>query len=95
MQSDKPIAAIFLAALIVFSVSAITPLASCSAPDKSRETLEAAGYKDIEITGYRPLMCSEDDSLRTGFTAKGANGARVSGAVCCRYLFKGCTIRTD
>jgi hypothetical protein len=67
-------------------------LLSCTRSDASRETLEKAGYTDIEITGYSPLSCSDSDTFSTGFTAKNPKGDTVSGVVCCGWL-KNCTIR--
>lgn len=55
-------------------------------------TLKAAGYSDIEITGYRPFM--GDDWYSTGFRATSPGGQEVTGAVTGGFL-KGNTIRTD
>jgi len=69
-------------------------LAGCTQDDKARTTLENAGYKDIEITGYRPWMAGKDDTYSTGFKATAPNGNKVSGAVTGGPL-KGSTIRFD
>lgn len=70
-------------------------LAGCTNADDATRTLKAAGYTDIQITGYRWFGCSKSDSERTGFIAKGRDGSTISGAVCGAYFFKGNTIRTD
>lgn len=69
-------------------------LAGCTSPDKSFQTLEAAGYKNIQMTGYSFFGCDEKDSFHDGFTAVGASGKQVSGTVCSGW-FKGYTIRLD
>lgn len=71
----------------------IAMLTACTRPDKSREVLQQEGYTNIEITGWSPFMCSEDDEWSTGFEATNAAGQRVEGTVCCGTLTKGCTIR--
>lgn len=67
----------------------------CTHPKSTKRTLEAAGYKNVEITGWRPFMKSEKDWFSTGFRAVGANGQEVTGAVSGGLIFKGNTIRTD
>ena len=66
---------------------------SCSAPEESKETLEKAGFSDIEITGWIPLQCSKGDTFSTGFKATNPLGKRVEGVVCCGWPTKACTIR--
>lgn len=61
-------------------------------PDRSRNTLEAQGFTDIQIGGYKWGACGEDDYYSTEFTATNPTGRRVSGVVCCGH-YKGCTIR--
>lgn len=77
---------------ILFACSIIL-LASCTDSSDARRVLENDGYTDIEMTGYRPFMCSDDDTYKTGFKAK-KNGHVVTGAVC-GGLLKGNTIRLD
>jgi hypothetical protein len=79
---------------IAFVAAALLTLAACTQPDDARRTLEAAGYSDIEITGYKAFGCSEDDYFHTGFRATGVNGQPVEGVVCGGWL-KGSTIRTQ
>lgn len=61
---------------------------------KAERALEAAGYTEIEITGYPVMQCSDSDSMffNKGFRAKSPSGQIVEGAVCCGF-FKGCTVR--
>jgi hypothetical protein len=66
--------------------------AACTAPDRSRATLQKLGFKDIKLTGYEFWDCSEDDTFHTGFTAVNSQGQRVTGTVCCG-LVKNCTVR--
>lgn len=68
-------------------------LTSCTSEGKARSTLEAEGYTNIEITGYSYGSCSKDDSTCTGFVARSPGGRKVTGAVGCGYVFKGCTVR--
>lgn len=67
---------------------------SCTQTEEATRVLKAAGYTDIEMTGYRPLMGGEDDVFSTGFRAKSPNGTTVTGAVT-KGPFKGNTIRLD
>lgn len=69
-------------------------LAGCTDPSNARRALAAAGFRDIEITGYRFFGCDTRDLYRTGFRATGATGLPVSGAVCSGW-FKSSTIRID
>lgn len=56
--------------------------------------LNATGYQDVRLTGYRMFSCSEDDMFRVGFAATSPTGESISGAVCGGPL-KGHTIRLD
>jgi len=69
--------------------------AACTHPKRTTKTLEAAGYRSVEITGWRPFMKSDSDWFSTGFRAIGPNGQEVTGAVTGGLVFKGNTIRTD
>lgn len=70
-------------------------LSGCTVPqDDLLRVLHAAGYSKVQVTGYRPFACSEDDQFHTGFTAVGPTGASVTGTVCSGFL-KGNTIRLD
>lgn len=69
-------------------------IASCTNEDKTRKTLEDAGYTGIEITGYRAFMAGKDDTYSTGFKAISPSGTPVTGAVT-GGGFKGYTIRFD
>jgi len=68
-------------------------LAACTAPDKAHLALEAAGYTEIELTGWNMFGCGEDDTYSDGFVATGPTGTRVRGVVCTGLLFKGSTVR--
>lgn len=69
---------------------------ACTDPEKSTKLLQTHGYTQIEITGYRGYLCSEDDHIATGFRALApTTGVPVSGAVCAGAFFKGATIRFD
>lgn len=68
-------------------------LVGCTDAENATRLLKAQGYTDIEITGYSAFGCSEDDTLHTGFRAKGVNGQVVVGTVCSGLFFKNSTIR--
>jgi hypothetical protein len=74
---------------------ALLLLAGCTQADRSRELLEAQGYKDVQVTGYNFLACSEDDTYHTGFTAISPAGRQIKGTVCAGLFFKGATIRFE
>lgn len=63
-------------------------------PDGATRVLEAQGYTQIRMTGYRYGMGGEGDIYSTGFEALGPGGRRVSGAVTSGWM-KGYTIRLD
>ena len=69
-------------------------MCSCTDPKGAQRVLQNAGYKDIQITGFRFLLKDEKDWYSTGFEATGPNGNKVTGAVTAG-LFKGNTIRFD
>ncbi len=84
-----------IAAFVLFViVAALVGPSACTDETSARRVLSAAGYTDIEITGWRPMMAGEHDVFSTGFRAKGPNGAAISGAVT-SGAFKGSTIRFD
>ena len=80
-----------LAALI--ALGCVLPSA-CTRPDDATRILRQSGYRDIEITGWRPFAKSEKDVFSTGFEATSPNGETVTGAVTSGW-FKGGTIRLD
>lgn len=64
-------------------------------PQGAKRTLEAQGYTQVEITGYRWFAGGQGDFYKTGFRAKSPNGTEITGAVCRGLWFKGTTIRFD
>ena len=68
-------------------------LGGCTDPQGAKEALQSQGFSDINITGYKMFMCSENDVYSTGFVAKNVNGQTVKGSVCSGVFFKGSTIR--
>lgn len=70
----------------------VVAFSSCQADQsKTIKILENDGYTNIQLTGYDPFGCSENDDFSTGFVAyKG--GRQVKGVVC-SGLMKGATIR--
>lgn len=83
------LAAVFILVVIAFSFT------RCYNEEDSKRVLENAGYTDIEIKGRAYFMCSEDDTYATAFQATAPNGRSVTGAVCCGFVGKACTIRFD
>lgn len=78
---------------LLLCVSVASVVASCSDANITRETLTKAGYTNIRTTGWAPLVCGQDDTYSTGFTAVNQVGIEVSGVVCCGLIFKSCTVR--
>lgn len=78
---------------LTFAIAAGASLAACTDAPGAEKALQAAGYRDVRLTGYQMFGCDEKDTFRTGFTAIGPTGVRVNGAVCSGWL-KGSTIRT-
>jgi hypothetical protein len=60
---------------------------------KAFHALEASGFENIEVQGYRLFGCGDGDVYRRGFKAE-MNGKVVTGSACAGYL-KGTTIRID
>lgn len=88
------VARFILAAWLTVGLLAALALSACTDDVGTRRHLEDAGYSDIEITGYRPLACSNDDGWKTGFRAHAVNGREVTGTFC-QGVLKGGTIRVD
>ena len=67
------------------------------AGDSARETLESAGYEDIELGTPHRYQCGKSDEFSNSFTATNPRGKRVEGIVCCGWsagcVGKACTIR--
>lgn len=76
---------------IVLAVAAL--LGACTDEAATIRAVEAQGFTDVETTGWAPWSCSDDDFFETGFTATNPAGQRVSGAVCCGFIVKSCTVR--
>ena len=79
---------------LLIASACIAALSACSDSDTARRALAQQGYTDIEITGYRPWGCGQDDTFSTGFVATSMAGHRVEGVVCSALFTKGATIRT-
>lgn len=69
-------------------------ISGCTNPGSAKKLLEDNGYTQVQITGYKPFACSDDDYFHTGFVAMSPAGKPVSGVVCSGIL-KGSTIRFD
>jgi hypothetical protein len=67
---------------------------ACTRPNDTTRILQQQGYKNIEITGWRPFAKSEEDVFSTGFSATSPSGEAVTGTVTSGWL-KGGTIRLD
>lgn len=83
---------VLLAAL--FIGIAVVPMVFGVDAEGATRTLEANGFTNIHITGYKWFNGTED-FYNTGFEATGPNGIRISGNVSKGLLFKGSTIRFD
>jgi hypothetical protein len=81
------------AAIIILATAG---LVACTRPNQAKETLEAQGFSNVEITGYAMWGCSsgkdDDENFHTKFTATGPTGKHVHGVVC-SGLLKGATVR--
>jgi len=89
----KTILCAFAVLALVVLIGAVLPH-GCTDEDAARKALRGAGYTNIQITGWRPMMAGEGDTFSTGFSAVGPTGQPVTGAVT-SGVFKGSTIRTD
>lgn len=96
-KRKKPIDLVGLITLTILGLALILWVLpnACTHPKRTISTLEGAGYTEVEFTGWRPFMRSDEDWFSTGFKAKGPNGSTVTGAVTGGLIFKGNTIRTD
>lgn len=79
--------------LFLFACLSIRPLFG-SDPEGATKVLQANGYKNITITGYK-WFNGTHDFYNTGFVAVSPNGTNVSGYVSRGIIFKGSTIRFD
>jgi hypothetical protein len=66
----------------------------------AEDVLQDEGYQNVQVTGWAPFSCSEDDEFKSSFTATrtvlnpdGSTSQRdVQGTICCGW-FKDCTVR--
>tara|TARA_R110000868_G_C10749152_1_gene753031 strand:- start:598 stop:927 length:330 start_codon:yes stop_codon:yes gene_type:complete len=70
------------------------PLFGTDAPGATR-VLQASGYTQIKITGYRWFVGGTGDFYHTGFRAKSPGGPEVTGTVTRGLIFKSATVRLD
>ena len=78
----------------LFAAVGIRPLFGTD-PKGATRVLEASGYTDIQITGYRWFTGDGGDFYHTGFRAKSPSGSEVTGTVTRGLLFKSATVRLD
>lgn len=83
---------LLLVALAAAVVTILIALALYPSEESTIQLLQDAGYSSIELHGYAPFACSEDDVYRIAFTATSQRNSQVSGTVCSAPL-KGSTIR--
>ena len=74
-------------------VTALVLGAACTDDANTIRTLRAAGFSDIQTTGWSPFVCGDDDQFETGFRAVNPAGHVVTGTVWCGLITKGCTVR--
>lgn len=76
-------------------------LVACTVDQETaEEVLADEGYHDVELTGWAPMSCSDDDTFKSHFRARRTvtepDGSRhervVEGTICCGWL-KDCTVR--
>jgi hypothetical protein len=97
MKNNKGFSLIeVLGVIFLVGVVGITILAPVIAVDADGATrvLQASGYKDVKITGYK-WFNGNRDYYNTGFEATAPNGTKASGNVSKGIFFKGSTIRLD
>jgi hypothetical protein len=75
---------------IVF-VAMLAP--ACTNEGGTTRTLHRHGFTDIQVGGYDPWSCGNDDTSSTSFVATNPAGIRVRGTVCCGLFTKSCTVR--
>lgn len=80
---------------LVMSLVSLAMLSGCTDSVNAEKVLKKSGYSDITTTGYSWFACGRDDTLATGFKAKGPSGEVVTGTVCSGLLFKSSTVRID
>jgi hypothetical protein len=75
-------------------LAALLMLAGCTDEHTALRVLNSAGFKDVQLTGYRWYGCGSEDNFRTGFNATAPSGERVSGVVCSGWM-QGATYNFD
>lgn len=93
-SADAPTPGVIAFFVLVILFFVLVGPRGCTDEPTARRLLEQQGYTNVEITGYRPWMKSDSDSLSTGFRATAPNGRTVTGAVTGGWM-KGSTIRFD
>lgn len=80
----------------IITIAAIVSLSACTDTQEAQHVLEAQGFSDVVVTGYRFTGCGKDDNVRTGFEATSINGTPVTGVVCSGIGWgKSSTVRID
>jgi len=81
-----------LGILVVLSTVILGSIVLYPDDDEVSGVVSSSGYSNVEVLGFEPFRCSEDDMFRIGFRATGQNGERVRGVYCGAPL-KGATVR--
>lgn len=80
---------------IAIVIATAASLSACRPPEQETvQAVEAFGFHDVRLTGYRIWGCGQDDTFHEGFTATSQTGRQVTGVVC-SSLLKGATVRVD
>jgi len=93
ISEDYPEVVVLIWVAFIIGAIATPPIFGVDAVGTTK-VLEASGYKDIKITGYK-WFNGTNDFYNTGFEATAPNGSKMSGNVSRGILFKGSTIRLD
>jgi len=78
----------------VFVCCIVFMASGCTDPQGATKTLQAQGYTNIVITGYRFGQAGEEEAYATGFKATSPSGIHVTGTVTSGFQ-RGYTVRLD
>lgn len=67
-------------------------VSGCYSPSRTKDAVEAAGFKNVETHGPDFFTCSDDYEFATKFTATNGDGRKIIGVACCNFWF-GCSLR--
>ena len=92
MTNSQAVAGSWAVTIAVVVLMCLGPLGVYDKPRASIQSLQSAGYSKVVLGNHAFMQCAGEDISALYFSAKNADGTKVTGVVCCG-IFKACTVR--